>query len=134
MKKALIFLTAALPMTSQAQLSQIDMSDKEILTFLSGNTIGAHDWGIEGSFEYHGPEGEAIWREGEDLQIGVYNVKDSQVCYSYEDSPGAVDEDWYCWTFRKDRRTGEVYQWGEFDDFYRLYILGEGDLVSNPQE
>ena len=125
------FLLLALPLTlaasAQAQLSQIDMTDKEILAFLSGNTIGAHDWGTEESFEYHGSDGEAIWKENEDIQVGIYRVKGGDVCYAYENTNF---EEWYCWDFKKDRRTGEVYQWGEFGDFYRLFIQGEGDLVS----
>lgn len=121
-------LLLTLPLGSAtAQLSQIDMTDKEILEFLSGNTIGAYDWGTEESYEYHSHDGRAIWQEGETIEEGYYRVKDGQVCYTYE---GPNLDTWYCWTFRKDRRNGDVYQWGEFGDGYRLYIHGEGDLVS----
>ena len=112
---------------SHGQLSQVDMTDKEISVFLSGNTIGAHDWGIAQSFEYHSPDGQAIWREGDELQVGVYRVKGGQVCYNYDAS---APNDWFCWDFKRDIRTGDVYQWSQYGDHYRMYIYAEGDVVS----
>ncbi len=110
-----------------AQLNQDPMRDKEIAAFLAGNTIGAHDWGVADSYEYHSAEGEAIWREGDQLNIGIYRIKNGQVCYAYE---GQIFNDWFCWDFRRDRRSRDVYQHNPSGSYYRLYIVGEGDLVS----
>lgn len=114
---------------AHAQLSQIDMTDKEILAFLRGNTIAAVDLGPS-SLEYHGPGGEAIWNENGNVQTGEYRVKRGFVCYRYFDpennnEPGA----WYCWDFKRDRRTGEVYQWTLGGNSYLLNIFGAGDLT-----
>lgn len=119
------------PLFTHAQLNQDAMPDDEIFAFLSGNTIGAHDWNTDGTFsyEYHGINGEAIWREGEDILVGQYRIENSSVCYTYEESEL---EDWFCWEFKRDRRTGDVYQWADYGDYYRLYIFGAGDLVSDP--
>ena len=113
---------------AQAQLNQTPMSEKEIYVFLGGNTIGAHDWGVADSFEYHSHDGRALWREGEELNVGYYRVKGSQVCYTYE---GEDIANWFCWEFKRDLRTGQVYQWTDYGDYYRLYIYAEGDLVTS---
>ena len=110
-----------------AQLNQDPMTDKEIAAFLAGKTIGAHDWEIAESYEYHSAEGVAIWHEGDLLNRGLYHIKNGQVCYTYE---GEDAGSWFCWDFRRDRRTGEVYQWGPFGSYYRLFVVGDGDLVS----
>ena len=122
----LLFSVLILPGFGWAQSNQIKMTDKEILSFLSGNTIGAHGWGITESYEYHSPDGQAIWREGNTVYRGVYRVKNSRVCYTYY----KVDfGDWYCWDFKKDAQTGDIYQWDSSNDSYRLYVFGPGDLT-----
>ena len=126
-KKFAPFLLPLFASVAQAQLSQIDMTEKEVHAFLSGNSIGARDWLTSGSYEYHSPDGQTVWREGEDLHTGRYAVKGSQVCYIYEPYEG---QNWFCWIFRKERRTAGVYQWDATGDFYRLYIHSPGDVVS----
>jgi len=119
----------AAPMAS-AQLSQIDMTDREIRDFLGGNTIGAHNWGDgdEISLEYHSRDGVALWNEAGELSVGLYRVKNGRVCYTYE---GPNLGEWYCWEFKKDRRTSEVTQWAPFGSSYRLFVHAEGDVVSD---
>ena len=122
---SLLLCSFLLGASAHAQLSQIDMTDKEITKFLSGNTIAAVNLGPS-SLEYHGPNGEAIWNENGKVQVGEYRVKRGFVCYRYFDpEPG----NWYCWDFKRDRRTGEVYQWTGGNNSYLLNIYGVGDLT-----
>ena len=103
------------------------MSEKEIRDFLAGNTIGSDDFGPEDdSLEYHDPNGRALWFFQGEIQRGFYRVKGSTVCYTYE---GPDLGSWFCWEFKRDRRTGEVYQWHE-DTGYKMRITGEGDQVT----
>ena len=123
---ALLFscLTAGV---SSAQLSQIDMSEREVRDFLGGNTIGSNDFGDDDGVEFHGTDGRALWFYEEELKVGYYRVKNNRVCYTYE---GEDLGEWYCWIFKKDRRTGEVWQWTEDEQGFHMFIVGKGDLAS----
>ena len=128
MRPFCLALIGLIALPASAQLSQLDMSDREIRDFLADNTIGAHDWGEESiSLEYHSPAGEAHSNEDGENTRGLYREKNGRVCYTYE---GPELGDWYCWTFKRDRRTSEVYQWGPFGNAYRLFIYAQGDVVS----
>ena len=123
-----------LPTLVQAQLSQIDMTEREVWDFLGNNTIGSNDFGDDNSIEYHGTNGQALWFFEEELQVGYFRVKGNRVCYTYE---GEDLRTWFCWIFKKDRRTGEIWQWTDNGEEnatgYRMFIVGRGDLAT-PQD